>query len=121
DRKQKPARGTIENDVAAFRIDARHAPSSGRGAYVHRVEFDGIGVMAVHMLDDLGLRLDETLGAFGLHQEIAGREIEDASEAADVMRAVDSKPPKGEVGKVGVEGSLRVAREKSPPNPFFRI
>src|SRR5262249_21213719 len=49
------------------------------------------------------------------------REIEDASEAADVMRALDREPPKGEVWEVSIEGSLWMAGEKSPPHPLFRI
>lgn len=72
------------------------------------------------MLNDVSLGTDETLGAFGL-QQVAWREIEDTPEAADVMSAFDREPPKGQVGEVGIEGSLWMAGEKSPFHPLFRI
>src|SRR5262249_55518289 len=119
--KQNPAGGAIENDVAAFWIDASHPPAAGCGTHGLGVKLDGVGVVAVHLLENIGLGIDKTPRAFDLQQKVGWREIEDASEAADVMRALDCEPPKGEVWEVSIEGSLWMAGEKSPPHPLFRI
>src|SRR5262249_24465616 len=62
DCKQNPPGGVIENDVAPFRIDASHPPRSGCGAHGLSVKLDGVGVVTVHVLDNIGLGIDKTPG-----------------------------------------------------------
>src|SRR5262245_22307986 len=120
-RKQNPARCAIENDVAALGIDTRHAPGSSRSANRRGIKLNRTGMVAVHMLDDVGLGFEEALGFFGLHEEITRGEIEDAPEAADIMCALDLKPPKGKIGEVRIKRRLWMPREESPPYGFFGV
>ena len=63
------------------------------------------------MLDDAGLRREQIAGAFGRDPQLSRGEIDDASEAADIVGALHLKSPERDIGKVGVEGSLWMARQ----------
>ena len=52
--------------------------------------------------------------------KLARCEIEDAPEAADVMGALDGQAEEREIGEVGIEGGLGVARQEAPPDPLLR-
>ncbi len=84
------------------------------------VKLDRVGMVLVHMLDDAGLGLDQGFRALQRQEKLARLEIEDAAEAADVMRALDVQRPEGEIRKVGIERRPRDAGREiaaSPPAP----
>lgn len=53
-------------------------------------------MIPVHVLDNVRLALNEGLGASKRQEKVARAKIEDASEAADVVGALDRQAPKGE-------------------------
>src|SRR5581483_9010587 len=99
----------VERDVRALGVDAGHAPMT-RLAFGERggVKLDRVGMLLVHVLDNLLLGLDQACRLVEIKQEFAGGEFEDAAEAAYVVGPLDRKAEKGEVGEFGVEGSLGV-------------
>ena len=110
----QPQPACTEHQIAAFRVDARHAPRTGACIeQSRRVELDRVGVVLVHVRHDAGLGLDETLGAGERHQEIARAEIDDAAEAADEVRALELECVEREIGKIGVARRARMAREET--------
>src|SRR6476619_3457028 len=112
-RKRNAARGALANQVAAFRVNAAHAPEAFNAAGEPRgVKTDGVRVVGIHVLDDAGLRREQIAGAFGRDPQLGRGEIDDASEAADIVGAVYLKSPERDIGKVGVEGSLWMARQE---------
>ena len=61
-------------------------------------------------LDDARLGGEQRLGAFGRNEQIVAIKIEDAAEAADIVRALDLEPPKTKIGERRVEFGFRVAQ-----------
>src|SRR4029077_8011039 len=63
----------LAKKIAAFRVDAAHAPEAFGGAGEPRgIEADRVGVVCVHMLDDAGLGGEEILRTLGPTRSSAG-------------------------------------------------
>ena len=86
--------------VAALGVDAGHAPGPWRGAGKGRgIKLESIGMIPVHVLDNARLALKEGLGVSKRQEKVVRTKIEDASEAADVVGALDRQAPKAKSGK----------------------
>ena len=89
-REDDPPRLSFKDNVAALGVDAGHAPGPRRGARKGRgINLESIGMIPVHVLDDARLALNEGLGASKRQEKVARAKIEDASEAADVVGALN--------------------------------
>ena len=76
-------------------------------------------MVRVHVLDDFRFRFHQALRTVERKDELRRGEIEDAPEAADIVRALDIEPPESEVGEAGIEGGLRMPGEKAPLQPLI--
>lgn len=89
-REDDPPRLSFKDNVAALGVDAGHAPGPRRGARKGRgIKLESIGMIPVHVLDNARLALNEGLGASKRQEKVARAKIEDASEAADVVGALN--------------------------------
>ena len=90
----------------------RQAP--GRSAeQARRVQLDGVGVILVHVPDDVGLALAQRLGTGHVDEQLRARQIDDAAEAADEMRAGNIECIKREIRKIGIARGSGVPGEEA--------
>src|SRR5690606_40909910 len=97
-------------------VEAGHAPATvapGR-AEMRGVVGDGVGMVAVHVLDRAALGGGDGVEPVAGGQEILPRQGESLAEAAVEARALRLQPVEGEVAEAGIELRLGIVRQEAP-------
>ncbi len=114
-RERQPQRGAVELQFEPFGIATDAAPFPvGSAEELGGVKPHRVGMVAVHVRENLGLGREEFGGVAGLGQNLLRLEIDDAAEAGDQMRGLERHPVEGEVGKAREHFRLRLAIEIAP-------
>ena len=108
--KVEPGSLAIALQIGAFGIDPGHPPIGPRMTEQTPYAIgDRVGMMLVHMLEDLRLRLSES-GGIRSKQQIAAVDPVNPAETGDQVPAFDRDPIETEIGETGIDGARRVVR-----------
>src|SRR5690242_16340159 len=107
---------TAAAEVRAFRIDSGHPPIATRTACAARDTIYGIGVIAVHVLEDRRLGRRER-ARITCQQNLAGFDPTNAAEPSDQMRALDAHAIQPEVAEAGIHLGRRMAPGEARQQP----
>jgi hypothetical protein len=99
--------------IQALRVDAGHPPAfAGAPEQTLGIELHGIGVVGIHMRDDLRLGGGERGRIRGESQALA-LDPGNAAEPGDEMAALDRDAMKVEIGETGVDGTGGMPRREA--------
>ncbi len=88
-REGQPQRRAIELKLETLGVAAHAAPFAVASAHeLGSIETHRLGMIAVHMRNNLGLGRDKLAGVTGLGQDVLRLEIDDAAEPGDEMRGL---------------------------------
>ena len=112
--ERNPYAPAAVDEVQSGRIQPRHAPCPRwRTSKLRRVKSDRIGMIAVHMSDDIGLRGQKRFSPRDIVQQLFAAQVHDPSEPADIVGALGTHAPEAEIGKSRIH--LRIGLPRQEP------